>query len=205
MKEVFCSASWAKSRLLKEMAANARPVIYVLWLCLIILDTWCIICVCLSKSFLPSRSALLGGHWQVKFFSQARGSKIARNPFAAVLHHWGAQEAANSQVCCLFILLSRSVTWQWMAGAGNWRKRLLGDRVLYEFSAWKDLRFFFIVWESGSSGNLKSNFFTSQRFFWVSYMPVHAMHICGKMKMLNFECAWRNCMGLALSLEGTEA
>lgn len=27
---------------------------------------------------------------------------------------------------------------------GNWRKRLLGDRVLYEFSAWKDLRFLFL-------------------------------------------------------------
>lgn len=31
-------------------------------------------------------------------------------------------------------------------------------------------------------------------------MPVHTMRICGKMKMIGFECAWRNCMEFAHSL-----
>jgi len=115
MKEVF-SVCHEQEADFQRNFSRRLPVTYVLCLYLIVLDTWCIICVCVSKSSLLSRSALLGRHWQVKFFSQAWGSEIARNPFAAVLHHWGAQEAANSQVCFL-ALLCRLVTWQWVAGS----------------------------------------------------------------------------------------
>lgn len=80
---------------------------------------------------------MLGRHRQVKFFSQARGSEITRNSFAAVLHHGGTQEAANSQVCRLFILLQDVFHGNDWLGAANWRKRLLGDGLLYEITTQK--------------------------------------------------------------------
>ena len=51
-------------------------------------------------------------------------------------------------VACLFCSAEVLHGHEWL-GAGNSRKRLLGDGVLYEFTAQKDLSFFMLCGEVG--------------------------------------------------------
>lgn len=51
-------------------------------------------------------------------------------------------------VACLFCSAEALHGNEWL-GAGNWRKRLLGEGVLYELTTQKDLRFFLLCGKVG--------------------------------------------------------
>lgn len=67
---------------------------------------------------------------------------------------------------------------EWL-GVGNWRKRLLGDRVWCEFITQKDVSFgfFIVVLENGGSSNVKSNFSAFQRILSLLHTCAHSARV----------------------------